>query len=156
MSIAEDSQLKDVYTRYEDTHTLIDDKQPQYEENVSNPLADDDNNDDVDHEKIELRPVVVESQPAGDLHACETQTSSADLEPAIPTDSSETHEDTTAMRSWDSDTEHNVEGEKIELIQKPQSAADSSPHASAASMPSDSTHGGTQPQGDGQQQGEWS
>ena len=38
-------------------------------------------------------------------------------------------------------------------MQKPQSAAGSSPHASTANMLSDSAHGGTQPQGDGQQQG---
>ena len=82
MSIAEDSQLKDVYTRYEDTHTLIVNKQAQ-EENVINPLADDNGDDnDVDHEQIELRPVMVESDPAGDLHVLKTQTSSADLEPA--------------------------------------------------------------------------
>ena len=106
-SIAEDPQLKDMYTRYEDTHTLIDDKQTQ-EEHVVNPLADGDNDDDdVDHEQIELRPVVVESEPADDLHAFKTQTSSADLEPAKPTDSSsethvDTHDDTTVMslRSW--------------------------------------------------------
>ena len=153
MSIAEDSQLNIMYTRYEDTRTLIVDKQAQ-EEHVSNPLADDDNDDDVDHEQIELRPVVVESEPAGDLHALKTQTSSADLEPAKPTDSSsETHEDTTVMRPWDSDTEHNVEGEKIEPIQKPQSAVVSSPQASAASMPSDCAYGGPQPRGDGQHQG---
>ena len=119
MSIAEDPQLGDTYTRYEDTRALIVDKQAH----VSNPLADDDT--DVDHEQIELRPTVaVEREPAGDLHACKTQTSSADLEPAKPTDSSsETHidtqENTIAMRSWDSDTEDDVEGEKIELIQKP-------------------------------------
>ena len=122
MSIAEDSQLGDTYTRYEDTHALIVDKQAH----VSNPLDDDDTDDNgVDHEQIELRPTVaVESEPAGDLHACKTQTSSADLELAKPTDSNrekhiDTHDDTTAMRSWDSDTEHDVEGETIELIQKP-------------------------------------
>ena len=90
-------------------------------------MTDDDHDDDVDHEQIELRPtVVVKSEPAGDLHAYKTQTSSAGLEPAKPTDSNrethiDTHEDTTAMRSWDSDSdiEHDVEGETIELIQKP-------------------------------------
>ena len=159
MSIAEDPQLEDNYTRYKDTCRLIDDK--LQEEQVSNPLVDDDDNDDVDHEQIELRPIeVVENEPAGDLHACKTQTSSTDLEPAKPTDSvinSETHiythEDTTAMRSWDSDMEHDAEGEEIELIQKSQSAAGSLPHASAARVPSDSAHGGTQPQGDSQEQG---
>ena len=121
MSIAEDPQLEDMYTRYEDTCALIVDKQAH----VSNPLDDGNNDDDVDHEQIELRPTVaVEREPAGDLHACKAQTSSADLEPAKPTDSSsETHidtqENTIAMRSWDSDTEDDVEGEKIELIQKP-------------------------------------
>ena len=128
-------------------------------------MADGDNNDnDVDHERIELRPVVVESEPADDLHAFKTQTSSADLEPAKPTDSVissethvDTHEDTTAMslRLWDPESEHDVEGEEMELqlIQKQQSAAGSSPHASATSVLSDSAHGGTQPQGDSQQQG---
>ena len=123
MSIAEDLQLEDIYTRYEDTRALIVYKQAH----VSNPLDDDGNNDDndVDHEQIELRPTVaVESESAGDLHACKTQTSSADLEPTKSTDSNrekhiDTHENTTAMRSWDSDTEDDVEGEKIELIQKP-------------------------------------
>ena len=129
-----------MYTRYEDTRKLIVYKQA-HEKHVSNPLTDD---DDVDHEQIELRPtVVVENVPAGDLHAYKKQTSSADLELAKPTDSSsetyvDTHQDTTAMRSRDSDTEHDVEGEKNELIQKPQSAAGSSPHASAASVLSDS------------------
>ena len=160
MSITEDPQLEDMYTRHEDTHTLIDDKKAQ-EEHVSNPLADDDNDDDVDYEQIELRPVVVESEPAGDLHGLKTQTSSADLEPAKPTDSvisSETNvdiHDDTAMKSWDPESKHDVEGEKMELqlTQKPQSAAGRSPHASSASMLSDSAHGGTQPQSDGQQQG---
>ena len=129
-----------MYTRYEDTRKLIVYKQA-HEKYVSNPLTDD---DDVDHEQIELRPTVaVENVPAGDLHACKKRTSSADLELAKPTDSSsethvDTHQDTTAMRSWDSDTEHNVEGDKIELIQIPQNTAGSSPHASAASMLSDS------------------
>ena len=137
MSIIEDPQLEDMYTRYEDTRKLIVYKQA-HEKHVSNPLTDD---DDVDHEQIELRPtVVVENVPAGDLHAYKKQTSSADLELAKPTDSSsetyvDTHQDTTAMRSWDSDTEHDVEGEKIELIQIP---VCSSHHASAASVLSDS------------------
>ena len=123
MSIAGNPQLEDVYIRYEDTHKLIVDKQA-HKEHVSNLLTDD-NDDDHDHEQIELRPtVVVKSEPAGDLHAYKTQTSPADLEPAKPTDSNrethiDTHEDTTAMRSWDYDTEDDVEGEKIELIQKP-------------------------------------
>ena len=159
MSIAEDPQLEDIY-RYKDTCRLIDDDKLQ-EKQVSNLLVDDNDNDYVDHEQIELRPIeVVENEPAGDLHGCKTQTSSADLEAAKPTDSvinSETHiythEDTTAMRSWDSDMEHDAEGEEIELIQKSQSAAGSSPHASAASVLSDSAHGGTQPQGDSQEQG---
>ena len=163
-SIVEDPQLKDMYTKYEDTHTLIDNKQAQ-EEHVVNPLADGDNDDnDVDHEQIELRPVMVESEPADDLHAFKTQTSSADLEPTKPTDSVissethvDTHDDTTAMSlmSWDPESEHDVEGENMELqlIQKQQSAAGSSPHASATSVLSDSAYGGTQPQGDGQQQG---
>ena len=183
----------DAYTSYKDTHRLIDDKQTQ-EEYVDNPLVEDDNDVgnvdheqiddkptqeeyvgnlladenveyDVDHEQIELRPVVVESQPAGDLHACETQTSSADLEltePTSPVIGSETHvdthDDTTTMMSlrlWDPECKHDDEGEEMELqlIQTSQSAAGSSPHASAASMLSDSAHGGTQPQGDGQQQG---
>ena len=152
-----------MYTKYEDTHTLIDDKQAR-EEHVVNPLADGDNNDNVDHEQIELRLVVVESEPADDLHVFKTQTSSADLEPAKPTDSVissethvDTHDDATAMslRSWDPESEHDVEGENMELqlIQKQQSAAGSSPHASATTVPSDSAHVGTQPQGDGQQQG---
>ena len=179
----------DAYTSYKDTCRLIDDKQIQ-EEHVDSPLADDDNvgheqiddkqtqeeyvgnplvdeNDDDhhhDHEQIELRPTkVVESEPAGDLHACKTQTSSADLEPAKPTSpviGSETHVDThddatmMSSRSWDSESKHDVEGEKMELqlIQEPQSAAGSSPHARAASILSDCAHGGTQPQGDGQQQ----
>ena len=158
MSIAEDSQLKDVYARYEDTHTLIVNKQAQ-EENVINPLADENDDDDVDHEQIELRPVMVESEPAGDLHVLKTQTSSADLESAKPDtgSSSETHvdtrEDTTVMKSWDFDTECDVEGEKIELIEKPQSATGSSPHDIAAILLPKSAYGGTQPQGDGQQQG---
>ena len=167
-SIAEDPQLKDMYTRYEDTHTLIDDKQAQ-EEHVINPLAGGDNDDnddnDVDHEQIELRPVMVESEPVSDLHAHKIQTSSADLEPAKPTDSvisSETHVDThdyttaTSLRSWDPESKHDVEGEKMKLrlIQKPQSAVGSSPHDSAAIKLSDnSAHGGTQPQGEGRQQG---
>ena len=143
----------------------IDDKQAQ-EEHVVNPLADGDNDDDdVDHEQIELRPVVVASEPVDDLHAFKTQTSSADLEPAKPTDSVissethvDTHDDTTAMslRSWDPESEHDVEGENMELqlIQKQQSVAASSPHDSATcNVLSDSAHGGTQPQGDGQQQG---
>ena len=161
MSITEDPQLEDMYTRHEDTHTLIDDKKTQ-EEHFSNPLADDNNDDDVDYEQIELRPVVVESEPAGDLHGLKTQTSSADLEPAKPTASVinsethvDTHNDTTAMRSWNPESEHDVEGEKIELqlTQKPQSAVGSSPHAGAASVLPDSAHGGTQLQGDGQQHG---
>ena len=145
-----------MYTRYEDTRTLIDDKQA-LEEQVSNPLADDDNNDDVDHEQIELRPVVAESEPTGDLHALKT--SSADLEATKFTDSvisSETHVDTTAIRSLDPESKHDFQGKTIELqmlIQKPQSAVGSSPNACAASMLSDSAHRGTQPQGDGQQQG---
>ena len=151
----EDPQLEDIY-RYKDTCRLIDDK---LQEQVSNPLGDDDENDDVDHEQIELRPI--ENEPAGDLHACKTQTSSADLEPAKPTDSVinsethvDTHDDTAAMmRSWDADMEHDAEGEEIELIQKPQNAACSSPHASAASVLFDSAHGGTQPEGDRQEQG---
>ena len=157
MSIAEDPQLKDIYTRYEDTHTLIDDKQPRtQEEHVDNPSADDDNDD---HEQIELIPMVVERESAGDLHALKTQTSSADLEPTKHTNSvfsSETHvythEDTTAMRAWDSDMEHDVKGEKIELIQKPQSATGNSPRAGAgaASVLSDGAHGGSQRQGDDQ------
>ena len=147
-------------------HEQIDDKQTQ-EEYVGNPLVDEIDDDDVDHPKqIELRPTeMVESEPAGDLHACKTQTSSADLEPAKPTDSVisssethvDTHDDTTMMssRSWDLECKHDDKGEEMELqlIQKPQSAAGSSPHASAASILSDSAHGGTQPQGDGQQQG---
>ena len=145
-------------------HEQIDDKQTQ-EEYVGNPLVDEIDDDDVDHhEQIELRPTkVVESEPAGDLHGCKTQTSSADLEltkPTGPVISSETHvdthDDTIAMSSgsWDPESKHDVEGEKMELqlIQKPQSAAGSSPHASTASILSDSAHGGTQPQGDGQQQ----
>ena len=183
----------DVNTSYKDTRRLIDDIQTQ-EEYVDNPLAEDDNDVgnvdheqiddkptqeeyvgnlladenvdyDVDHEQIELRPTVaVESEPAGDLHACKTQTSSADLEltkPTVPVIGSETHvvthDDTTMMslRSWDPECKHNNEGEEMELqlIQKPQSAAGSSPHASAASILSDSARGGTQPQGDAQQQG---
>ena len=168
LSVTKNPQLEDTCTSYKDTCRLIaDDKQLAQEELFSNPLADDDNDDDdVDHEQIELRPsaaVVVESESAGDLHACKTQTSSADLEPTKPTDSVissethvETHEDTPAIRSSDPESEHDVEGEKMELqllIQKPQSAVGNSPHASAAIMLSDSAHGGTQPQGDGQQQG---
>ena len=42
---------------------------------------------------------------------------------------------------------------ELQLIQKQQSAAGSSPHASATSVLSDSAHVGIQPQGDGQQQG---
>ena len=153
-SITEDPQLDNTYTRYEDTRRLIVDKQAHEEQVISNPLADHDDDNDVDHEQIELRSTLaVESEPAGDLHAYKTQTSSADLEPANPTDSRSssethvyTHENTIAMRSWDSDTEHDVDGEKIELIQKPQSAVGSSHHASTASMLSDSAHGGTQPQ----------
>ena len=67
MSIPEDSQLKVTYTRYDDTRTLIVNKQAQ-EEHVSNPLADD-NGDDVDHEQIELRPIMVESESADYLNA---------------------------------------------------------------------------------------
>ena len=84
MSIADDSLLKDTYyTRYEDTHTLIDNKQA-LEEQVSNPLADDDNDDDVDHEQIELRSVVAESEPAGNLHAYKTS-SDDQSPPNLPT-----------------------------------------------------------------------
>ena len=128
-------------------------------------LHDGDNDDnDVDHEQIELRPVMVESELVDDLHAFKTQTSSADLELTKPTDSVissethvDTHDDTTVMslRSWDPESKHDVEGENMELqlIQKQQSVAASSPHDSATSVLSDSAHGGTQPQGDGQQQG---
>ena len=107
MSITEDPQLEDIYTRYEDTHTLIVDKQTQ-EEHVDNPLADDDNVDDNnDHEQIELRPMVIERESsAGDLHALKAQTSSADLEPTKSTDSVfsskthvDTHDDTTTIKS---------------------------------------------------------
>ena len=67
-------------------------------------LADDNGDDDIDHEQVELRPIVVESESAGYLNGLKTQTCSADLEPAKPTDSSsethvDTHEDTTAMKS---------------------------------------------------------
>ena len=49
---------------------------------------------------------MVKSEPAGDLHACKTQTSSADLEPTKSTDSVissgthvDTHDGTTTMSS---------------------------------------------------------
>ena len=52
------------------------------------------------------------------------------------------------MRSWDSDTKHDDEVEKIKLNQKPQRTTGSSPHAGAgaASVLSEGAHGGSQPQ----------